>query len=104
MKILLLIDGSAHSDAVIQELIHRPWPQDTEVRLISVAHPFPEIPDPLLVGRALHIDSLKQEQKRAHRDVDEAAKKIAHGTPFLKVSTQVLDGSPKAAIVKDAEE
>lgn len=67
MKILLPIDGSAHSDAVIQELIHRPWPQDTEVRLISVAHPFPEIPDPLLVGRALHIDSLKLTRSSRNR-------------------------------------
>ena len=61
MKILLPIDGSGHSDAVVQELIDRPWPSDTEVRVISVAHPSPEIPDPLLVGRALHIDSLNKE-------------------------------------------
>lgn len=104
MKILLPIDGSEHSDAVIRELIHRPWPQDTEVRVISVTQPFPEVLDPLLVGRALHIDSLNQERRRARRDVDDAAATIAHGTPFLKVSTQVLDGSPKAAIVKEAEE
>ncbi len=103
MKILLPVDGSAHSDTAVRELIARPWPHDTEVRVISVAHPFPEMFDPLLVGKALHMDSLNQERKRAHHDVEEAASKIAHSTPLLAVSTQVLEGSPKDVILEDAK-
>ncbi len=104
MKILLPTDGSAYSDAAIQALIHRPWPEDTEVRIISVANAIPETWDPLLVGSALHIDSLNEERRIAERNVADAAKKVASGASLLKVSTQVLEGSPKAAIIKDAEE
>ena len=102
MKILLPVDGSAHSNAVVQELLHRPWPSGTQVEVISVAHPVPEILDPLLMGRAVHIESLERERKRARRDVDEAAATITRGTPFLEVSTKVLEGSPKVAIVDEA--
>lgn len=103
MKILLPVDGSAHGNAAIRELISRSWPQDTEVRVISVAHAFPEIHDPLMMGYGLHHDSLTQERKRAHHDVDDAEQKITHGTPFLTVSTDVLEGSPSSVIVHDAE-
>ncbi|HEV2273257.1 MAG TPA: universal stress protein [Acidobacteriaceae bacterium] len=104
MKILLPIDGSINSDVVIQEVIHRPWPTETQLRIISVAQPIPQVLDPLLVGRALYIDSLAEERKRARQVVDEAARKISHGTPFLEVSTQVLDGSPKTAILEEAKD
>ncbi len=104
MKILLPIDGSAHSGKVIQEVMHRPWPPDTEVRILSVAHAFPPVPDPLLVGRALHLDSLNEERRRALRDVDEAGRTLAQGAPVLNVSTQVREGSPTAEILQDAAE
>lgn len=62
MKILLAIDGSKYGDAAAKELIQRPWPAGTEVRVLSVAHPFPYIPDPLLVLAAAHFDSLNEEK------------------------------------------
>ncbi len=104
MKILLPTDGSVYSDAVIQSLVHRPWPQDTEVRIISVASGSPDVWDPLLVGSALHLDSLNEERRIAQRNVVDAAKKVASGAAALKVSKQVLEGSPKAVILHDAEE
>jgi hypothetical protein len=43
MKILLAVDGSACSDAAAQELAKRPWPPQTEVKVITVV----EIPAPV---------------------------------------------------------
>ena len=44
MKILLAVDGSAHSDAAVNEVAARPWPEGSEVRVISVIE-LPFTPD-----------------------------------------------------------
>jgi len=105
MKILLAVDGSKFSQAAVEEVIRRPWPPGTEVRVLSVVHPFPYIPmlDPGFVGPAAHFDSLKQERERASRDVDQAAKEIRDRAPELKLAVESLEGSPKKMIVEEAE-
>lgn len=40
MNILLAIDGSPFSHAAIDELLNRPWPEDTNVMVLSVVEPF----------------------------------------------------------------
>ena len=35
MKILLAVDGSVHSDAAARELAKRPWPPQSEVKVIT---------------------------------------------------------------------
>lgn len=102
MKILLAIDGSRYDAAVVKELIQRPWPANTEVHVLSVAHPFPYIPDPLLVLAACHFDSLDAEKRRAARDVAKVADELARNVPGLIVSTQTFEGSPKEKIVEEA--
>jgi nucleotide-binding universal stress UspA family protein len=45
MKILLATDGSPFSDAAVEEVANRPWPPNTELKIISVAEPptFPAV-------------------------------------------------------------
>ena len=43
MKILLAVDGSAYSDAAVEEVVKRPWPAKSEVKVVTVA----ELPGPL---------------------------------------------------------
>ena len=43
MKILLAVDGSVCSDAAAQELAKRPWPPQSEVKVITAV----EIPAPV---------------------------------------------------------
>ena len=42
MKILLATDGSSCSDAAVSEMCRRPWPEGTEVRIITVDAPWKE--------------------------------------------------------------
>lgn len=44
MKILLAVDGSAHSDAAIEEVLGRPWPAQSEIKVITAFE------TPLMVG------------------------------------------------------
>ena len=43
MKILLAVDGSVYSDFAVEELAKRPWPPESEVKVITAA----EMPVPV---------------------------------------------------------
>jgi nucleotide-binding universal stress UspA family protein len=103
MKILLAVDGSKIGGSAVQELLRRSWPPGTDVRVVSVANPVPLVTDPILILAASHMESAREEQRRAAHAVNEAAQQIAKGAPDLTVSKQVLEGSPKKAIVEEAE-
>lgn len=47
MKILVPIDGSYHSDNVIDEIIKEPWPEATECTVLTVAEPLHSKIDPI---------------------------------------------------------
>jgi len=103
MKILVAIDGSEHSQAVVEEVIRRPWPTGTVVRLILVCWPFPYSPfvDPGLAEQAAKFDEITRE--RGSKDADSAARLIREKVPGLKVEVEVLQGSPERMIVEEAE-
>lgn len=39
MKILLAIDGSSFSDVAVRDVANKPWPTDSEVKIVSVVEP-----------------------------------------------------------------
>jgi nucleotide-binding universal stress UspA family protein len=97
MKVLLAVDGSPASDVVIGIVARRPWPPDTEVKVLSVAHPFPFVPEP--VGMGIHFDSLAQERKRATGFVSAAVSKLGEDAPHLRTTSEVAEGSPAKGII-----
>lgn len=103
MRILAAIDGSPCSREVIREVIARPWPEGSEVRILSVAHPRPWFHDPFQVGTAIYVQSREEEERRAARDVEQAAEEIHAAAPSLILSTAVPEGSPKEKVVEEAE-
>jgi hypothetical protein len=88
MKILLATDGSRFSQAAVDELILRSYPAGSEVKIISVVHPWPFIPEPTLVLVAAHEDSLIKGRKRAAEIVAEADKRILQSGSQLTVTTE----------------
>jgi nucleotide-binding universal stress UspA family protein len=105
MRILIATDGSPCSEAAVKELCSRPWPPDTEVKVVSVAHtPFPLVYDPFLVVAASYVESMEEERKRAAERVARAARHIRENAPDLRVTAEALEGSPKKVIVAQAEQ
>jgi hypothetical protein len=39
MKVQRAVDGSAYSDAAVAEISRRPWPLNSEIRIVTVATP-----------------------------------------------------------------
>lgn len=102
MKILLAIDGSSYSDAAVAEISRRPWPPQSEVRLITVDAPL----DAQLQrgGSPTAYDEIVQQQRaEAVRRLNAAAAVFKQNAPGLLVTPVLLEGWPKEAILDEAE-
>jgi nucleotide-binding universal stress UspA family protein len=97
MKILLAIDSSPHSEAVVLEVERRPWPADTTVCVLTVV-------DLLALTSAMgYLEPfLKGEDQAAHILVDAVAKRLAQHQ--LRTTTTVIEGYPGTSIVDAAAE
>jgi nucleotide-binding universal stress UspA family protein len=106
MKILLAIDGSACSDEAIAEVIKRSWPEQTEVKVITVF----ELPvvvgiEPWGAG-PMYFHDLENAGSSAAKEVLEntLTRLKASSDGELKITGEVLQGSPGQVIVETAEE
>ena len=107
MKILLAIDGSPCSELAVAEVARRPWPDDSQVRIVSVVEPpAPLVAEPhtRLTGYFEEVERLKR--RRADELVARAAEALraGDGTALTGVSTDVITGSPRRTIVEESEE
>ncbi len=105
MKILLAVDGSAYSDAAVEEVLRRPWPPDSEVKVITAA----EMPVPVGIepwaASPEYFENLEKSARGAAKAVIESAllrlKTITDKT--LKISSVIIQGPPRQVIVDEAE-
>jgi len=105
MKILLATDGLKHSNAAVQEVANRLFPAKTEVRIISV------VDKTALTSYAgssgelndFYIDANTKALKAATDANDYASKLLQQKNNSLIVTTAVIDGVPKTAILEEAE-
>lgn len=104
MKILLAIDGSPCSDTAVEEVARRPWPPDTQVRIISVVEPpAPLVAEPYMGVTDYFVEIERLNKQQAESTVERAAAVLREGARGVLVSTEVITGSPKRTIVEEAE-
>jgi nucleotide-binding universal stress UspA family protein len=105
MKILLAVDGSVCSDSAVEELAKRPWPPGSEIRVITAAEmPLPVGMEPWAVSPDYFEELDKSVRQAAQAVLNNALlklKTIAHES--LKISTEIIQGSPRQVIVDEAE-
>lgn len=105
MKILLAVDGSVYSDSAVEELANRPWPPQSEVKVINVV----AVTIPLGVGPwagSVNYSEAVQRSRltEAQAVIDRALatlKTITDDT--LKITSEVIQGQPGQVIVDEAE-
>lgn len=105
MKILLAIDGSPCSDAAIQEVIRRPWPPQSEVKIIVA------VETPMIVGTGFEPwpadyfnEVMKTAREGAQSVIEKAIRKFSDSADkTLKISHEIIGGPPSQIIVEDAE-
>ena len=105
MKILLAIDGSSCSDAAVEEGIKRPWPPQSEGKLIAA------VEVPIMVGTGLEPwpadyfnDLMKTAREAARTVLEKAIRKLSKASgKTLKISHEIVGGPPSQVIVEEAE-
>jgi len=106
MKILLAIDGSPCSEAAVAEVARRPWPDDSQLRLISVVEPPGALTAEPYMGLGGYFEEVERLKRRQAEEVLAGAARSLRdgaGTSLMGVSTEALTGSPKRTIVEEAE-
>lgn len=105
MKILLAIDGSPCSDAAIEEVIKRPWPPQSEVRIVTAV----EIP--MIIGVGLepwpanyYEEMQKTACEAATTVIDKAVRKLSEASDkTVKMTHEIILGPPNQVIVEEAQ-
>lgn len=105
MKVLLAIDGSVYSDAAVAEVARRPWPSQSEVKVITVVEmPLMPAMDPWPVSPA-YFEHLVTTLRNAGQSVIDSALKTLKdaGQQSLDVTSEMTQGPPAQAILEEAE-
>jgi nucleotide-binding universal stress UspA family protein len=104
MKILIGVDGSPYSDAAIDEVARRVWPEGSEVRVVH-AFELPLSPTPEVWAMpANYYEQLDHAlRSQSQSIVEEAVEKLKAGSgESLKVDSEIIPGSPRAALIDEA--
>ena len=106
MKILLAVDGSVCSDAAVEAFARRPWPPESEVKVITAAEvPMPVGMEPWVVSPDYFEEMEKSVRTAAQVTLDSALAKLKSiEDKTLKISGEIIKGSPKQVIVDEAEQ
>ena len=105
MKILLAVDGSAYSDAAIEEVLRRPWPSHSEIKAITAYEA------PIMVGiepwaaAPSYFDQLEAAVREGAKAlIDRALEKLKTiDDTTLEISSETIQGPPRQVIVEEAE-
>lgn len=96
MKILLAIDSSEFSEAVIKEVAARPWPAESVVFVLTVVDLF------ALTSSVGYLEPfMKNENDAARALVQSVAERLA--SLGIETVTQVVEGYPATSIVEQAK-
>lgn len=105
MRILMAIDGSPCSEAAIHEVALRPWPANSEFRIISAFQiPLNPAPEAWTLQPECYAEMERAEREQAQKAVDVACGELRKAKgESANVSGQVLPGPPQPVILEEAD-
>jgi len=106
MKILLAVDGSTCSDAAVEEVARRPWPQGSSVKVLTAFElPAPPAPEAwaLPINYFEEMDTVLR--KQARNIIDRALQKLKSKLDkTISLDGALLPGPPRSIIFEEAED
>ncbi len=101
MKVLVATDGSANADSALDSIIDKPWPADTQFRVISVVESLHAKLDALFIGGLGEMSRKAQTAYSADLKnvLAESKAKLAAKYGQDAVSSEFLDGEPSEQII-----
>jgi nucleotide-binding universal stress UspA family protein len=106
MKILLAVDGSPCSDAAVEEVARRPWPEGSSVKVLTAFElPAPPTPETWALPLNYFEDMDKALQKQAQNVIDAALQKLkSKSNKSISVDAALIPGPPRTVILDEAED
>jgi len=101
MRILLAIDDSKFSEAVMNALIAQAPPKSSEVRVLHVIEPLPAIYGGSEWGYVMDWQAVTREQRKQAEALLARAAQTLRGAG-IEVTTAIEEGAPKAVILDAA--
>lgn len=95
VQLIAGVDGSPNSDAAIQALCRRNWPEGTSVRLVCV------LDSKMVPATVVEMRGFTSTTRAAEAIIDRASRELCDAG--LQVSAQIADGDPKRELVAEAE-
>ena len=104
MRILLAIDGSEYSDAAVAQVAAMPWPEATEIDVLSVYEP-PALPatESWVLPQNYYDEMEKASQMQASEAVGKAVALLGEGQTQVRVNSEVTRGYPSHVILDRAQ-
>jgi nucleotide-binding universal stress UspA family protein len=103
MNILLAIDDSQHSQAALDSILNRPWPDNSQFRVISVVEPFhPEYAGWHTSYVPVALEAQQEIVQSARSVVETATKSLGDKFGQDNVQGEVLEGYIKDKILEIA--
>ncbi len=105
MKVLIATDGSASSEVALETTISKPWPDDTQFRVVSVVEPLHSKLDALFIGGLGDMSRRAQAAYQADIESVITQSKMTLAGKFGQdaVSSEVLTGHPAEQIIQAAK-
>jgi len=106
MKILLAVDGSPCSDAAVEEVGRRPWPDGSSIKILTTFElPNPPTPEAWALPINYFEEMDQALRKQAQNVVDRAIKNLKPRlSKTIALDAQILPGSPQSTILDEAED
>ena len=105
MKILLATDGSEYSKAAVNSVAERPWPEGSEVKIISAMEvPFAPTTEAWVLPNSYYSELDRVAREQAEAAVKDAVERIESGKASgLEIITKIISGSAGEVILDEAE-
>jgi len=105
MKILLAVDGSSCSDAAVEEIGRRPWPQGSLVKVLNAFElPIAATPEGWAMPQNYFEEMDEAIRTRARSIVDRAVAQLKKAdNKTIAIDGQFIPGAPRAVILDEAE-
>jgi nucleotide-binding universal stress UspA family protein len=105
MKILLATDGSDYSKAAVNSVAERPWPEGSEVKIISAMEiPYAPTTEAWVLPDSYYSELDRVAREQAAAAVKYAVERIESGKASgLEIITKIISGSAREMILDEAE-
>ena len=105
MKILLATDGSDCSKAAVNSVAERPWPEGSEVKVVSAMEiPYAPTTETWVLPDSYYRELESVTKAQAEAAVKDAVERIKSGkTAGLEITTMIKSGSAREVILDEAE-